>query len=62
MVAREIKALYGAAEGHKYADAAKLITGMSKPTRAFLKKRAARIRLVIETQRLFGSLQATGGV
>lgn len=46
-VTREIKALYAAAEGHKYADAAKLVTGMSKPTRAFLKKRAARIGLTI---------------
>jgi hypothetical protein len=46
-VTREIKALYAAAEGHKYADAAKLVTSMSKPTRAFLKKRAIRIHLTI---------------
>jgi hypothetical protein len=46
-VTREIKTLYAAAEGHKYADAAKLVTRMSRPTRAFLKKRAIRIHLMI---------------
>jgi hypothetical protein len=46
-VTREIKALHAAAEGHKYPDAAKLVAGMSKPTRAFLKKRAAIIGLTI---------------
>jgi hypothetical protein len=46
-VTREIKALYAAAAGHKYLDAAKLVTGMSKPARAFLKKRATRIGLRI---------------
>jgi hypothetical protein len=46
-VTREIKALYAAADGHKYPDAAKLVAGMSKPTRAFLNKRGAGIQLTI---------------
>jgi hypothetical protein len=46
-VARDIKALYAAMERRDYTALAKLIPGMSKPTRAFLNKRARRIGLTI---------------
>jgi len=42
---REVKAAYAAAEAHKYAEAAKLAAGMSKPTWSFLHKRAMRLKL-----------------
>jgi hypothetical protein len=46
-IAREIKALYAAAERRKYENAAKLVRGISRQTRAFLNKRAKRIDLTI---------------
>ena len=46
-IAREVKELHAAAERRKYADAAELRTVMSKPTLAFLNKRAKRIGLTI---------------
>jgi hypothetical protein len=46
-VARDVKALYAAMERRDYTALAALVSGMSKPTRAFLKKRAARLGLTI---------------
>jgi hypothetical protein len=52
-VGREIKALYWAADLHRYETAAKLVQDLSKQTRGFLKKRGARIGLKLPRPSFF---------